>query len=54
MDGDRQQIFTWVCFAAFGALIVGGLTHRSQWKAYLVIALFVVVVAISIGVFMAD
>ena len=51
MDRDTQMIVTWFCFVAFGALIVGGLTHRSQWRAYRVIALFVVAVAISMGLF---
>ena len=45
---------SWSCFAAGGALIAGGLVHRSQGIAYLAVALFLVGVAIFMGVFIAD
>ena len=51
LDGDALMAISWFCFVAGGALIAGGLVHRSQGIAYLAIALFVVAVAISIGVF---
>ena len=53
-DGDALMAISWSCFAAGGAMIAGGLVHRSQGIAYLAIALFVVAVAISMGVSIAD
>jgi hypothetical protein len=52
--GDALMAISWSCFAAGGALIAGGLVHGSQRIAYLAVALFVVGVAISIGVFIVD
>jgi hypothetical protein len=40
--------------AAFGLLSAGGVIQRFQGIAYLAIALLVVGVAISLGVFIAD
>jgi hypothetical protein len=54
IDGDTLMAVSWACFAAFGGLSAGGVIHRSQGIAYLAIALLVVGVAISMGVFIAD
>ena len=53
IGGDILMAISWSCFAAFGALIAGGLVHRSQQIAYLAIVLLVVGVAISLGVSIA-
>ena len=52
IDGDTLMAVSWSCFAVFGALCAGGFIHRSQGVAYLAIGLLVV--AISMGVFIAD
>jgi hypothetical protein len=54
IDGDTLMAVSWACFTAFGGLSAGGVIHRSQGIAYLAIALLVVGVAISMGVFIAD
>ena len=54
LDGNALMTISWSCFAAGGALIAGGLVHRSQGIAYLAVALFLVGVAIFMGVFIAD
>ena len=54
IDGDMLMAISWACLAVFGGLSAGGVIHRSQGIAYLAIALMVVGVAISIGVFVAD
>ena len=54
IDGDTLMAVSWSCFAAFGLLGASGVIHRSQGIAYLAIALLVVGVAISMGVFIAD
>lgn len=54
IDGDTLMAISWFCFVAFGGLIAGGVAHRSQGLGYLAIALLVVGVAISMGVFVAD
>jgi hypothetical protein len=54
IDGDTLMAVSWFCLAAFGALSAGGVIHRSKGIAYLAIALLVVGVAISMGVFIAD
>ena len=54
IDGDPLMAISWFCLAAFGALSASGLAHRSWWVGYLALALVVVAVGISMGVFLAD
>ena len=53
-DGDTLMAISWACFAAGGSLIAGGLVHKSQGVSYLAVALFVVAVALSMGLSIAD
>ncbi len=54
VDRDALMAVSWSCLAVFGGLVSSGAAHRSQGLGYLSIALVVVGVAISVGVFMVD
>ena len=54
IDRDTLMAVCWSCMAVFGGLVAGGAAHRSRGIGYLAVALVVVGVAISMGVFLAD
>jgi hypothetical protein len=54
IDGDTLMAVSSSCLAVFGGLVAGGAAHRSRGIGYLAVALVVVGVAISMGVFLAD
>jgi hypothetical protein len=54
IDRDTLMAVSWSCLAVFGGLVASGAAHRSRGIGYLAIALVVVGVAISIGIFLVD
>ena len=54
VDRDTLMAISWSCLAVFGGLVASGAAHRSRGIGYLSIALVVVSVAISIGLFLSD
>jgi hypothetical protein len=54
IDRDTLMAVSWACLAVFGGLVASGAAHRSRGIGYLAIALVVVGVAISMGLFLAD
>ena len=54
IDRDTFMAISWSCLAVFGGLVASGAAHRSRGIGYLAIALAVVGVAISIGIFLLD
>jgi hypothetical protein len=54
IDRDTFMAISWSCLAVFGGLVASGAAHRSRGIGYLAIALAVIGVAISIGIFLLD
>ena len=54
IDRDTLMAVSWACLAVFGGLVAGGAAHRSRGIGFLAVALVVVAVGISVGVFLAD
>ena len=54
IDRDTLMAVSWSCLAVFGGLVASGAAHRSRGIGYLAVALVVVGVAISIGIFLVD
>ncbi len=54
IDRDTLMAISWSCLAVFGGLVASGAAHRSRGIGYLAVALVVVGVAISMGLFLAD
>jgi hypothetical protein len=54
IDRDTLMAVSWSCLAVFGGLVASGAANRSRGIGYLSVALVVVGVAISMGVFLAD
>jgi len=54
IDRDTLMAVSWSCLAVFGGLVSSGAAYRSRGIGYLAIALVVVGVAISIGIFLLD
>ena len=54
IDRDTFMAISWSCLAVFGGLVASGAAQRSRGIGYLAIALVVVGVAISIGIFLLD
>ena len=54
IDRDAFMAISWSCMAVFGGLVSSGAAHRSRGIGYLAIALAVIGVAISIGIFLLD
>jgi hypothetical protein len=54
IDRDTFMAISWSCLAVFGGLVASGAAHRSRGVGYLAIALVVIGVAISIGLFLLD
>ena len=53
-DRDTLMAIGWSCMAVFGGLVASGAARRSRGIGYLAIALVVVGVAISVGIFLVD
>jgi hypothetical protein len=54
IDRDTLMAVSWSCLAVFGGLVASGAAHRSRGIGYLAVALVVVAVGISMGVFLTD
>ena len=54
IDRDTLMAVSWSCLAVFGGLVASGAAHRSRGISYLSVALVVVGVAISVGIFLLD
>jgi hypothetical protein len=54
IDRDTLMAISWSCLAVFGGLVASGAVHRSRGIGYLAVALVLIGVAISMGLFLAD